>query len=122
MATAKRIINAIDDAKIERYVEELLSFEHINLRIRIRFKNRSLLELNESIRIREDKLHFISYRYHFQDHKNRLVFRYDSAPHFPDLQSFPHHKHLPNAVIESKRPSINRLFQELLKIGFSEKK
>nr|WP_253881088.1 MULTISPECIES: DUF6516 family protein [Microcystis] len=39
-------------------------------------------------------MEFLDYRYHFQDEQNNLVFRYDSTPHFPNLSTFPHHKHL----------------------------
>jgi hypothetical protein len=38
-------------------------------------------------------LTFLDYRYHCQDQQNSLIFRYDSTPHFPNLSSFPHHKH-----------------------------
>jgi Family of unknown function (DUF6516) len=47
-------------------------------------------------------LPYIDYRYHFQDAQNNLIFRYDSTPHFPELHSFPHHKHLPDQVIACK--------------------
>ncbi|MFZ4556262.1 MAG: toxin-antitoxin system TumE family protein [Pseudanabaena sp.] len=43
---------------------------------------------------------------------------YDNTPHFPDLSSFPHHKHLPNQVIASEQlflylvyRKVNRLTQ-----------
>lgn len=35
-----------------------------------------------------------------------VIFRYDSTPHFPDLATFPHHKHLPDTVISAERPEI----------------
>ncbi|MDD5321335.1 MAG: DUF6516 family protein [Methylococcales bacterium] len=54
------------------------------------------------------------YRYHCQDEQNRLVFRYDCTAHLPDLASFPHHKHLPDAVIVSERPEIGTVLQEVI--------
>lgn len=38
------------------------------------------------------------YVYQYQKADGALVFRYDNTPHFPDLFSFPHHKHLGSEV------------------------
>lgn len=40
----------------------------------------------------------LDYRYHFQDPAGRLIFRYDSTPHFPGLAHFPHHRHQASGV------------------------
>jgi hypothetical protein len=40
-----------------------------------------------------------------------VIFRYDSTPHFPDLPTFPHHKHLPHTVISADQPDIAHVFQ-----------
>src|SRR3990172_1803811 len=36
----------------------------------------------------------IKYRYHCMDTGQELVFRYDNAPHHPEVDTFPHHKHV----------------------------
>jgi hypothetical protein len=56
----------------------------------------------------------LDYRYHCQDGKNSLVFRYDNTPHFPDLVSFPHHKHLPRDVSACEKPGISDVLQEVI--------
>ncbi len=101
-------------AYVERYTEEILTPERVNLRIRIRFKQGHLLEINEAVVVMEDNLVPLDYRYHCQDEQNRLIFRYDSTPHFPYLASFPHHKHLPDDVITSDKPDIERVVQEAM--------
>jgi hypothetical protein len=83
-----------------------------NLRIGLRFKHIHLLEINEAIVITDNYLEFLDYRYHFQDEKNNLVFRYDSTPHFPNISTFPHHKHLPNDVISCHKPEITQVLKE----------
>ena len=60
-----------------------------------------------------DRLAFLDYRFHFQDEDNRLIFRYDSTPHFPELPSFPHHKHLPDDVISSNKPGVRQESEEV---------
>jgi hypothetical protein len=100
--TAVRIL---EDVYIERFEVEILTFDRVNLRIRIRFAQGHLLELNEAIIAENESINSLGYRYHFQDDHNRLLFRYDNTPHYPDLGSFPHHKHLADKVISSKKPS-----------------
>ena len=100
------------DAYVERYVEEILTPERVNLRIRLRFDQGHLLEINEAVVVEDNSLVSLDYRYHCQDENNRLIFRYDSTPHFPDLSSFPHHKHLPDTVIPSDKPEIDQLIKE----------
>jgi hypothetical protein len=99
-------------AYAENYVEEILTSERANLRIRLRFQSGCLLEINEAIIVENDALKTLGYRYHFQGSDNELVFRYDNAPHFPDLPSFPHHKHLRNAVVSSSKPDLLNVLQE----------
>jgi hypothetical protein len=97
---------------VERYVEEILTPERANLRIRIRFESGHLLEINEAIVVVEDGLTWLDYRYHCQDDQNQLLFRYDSTPHFPDLPGFPHHKHLPDQVTGGDKPDLRLVIEE----------
>ncbi|MBC1197892.1 hypothetical protein H0901_22225 [Microcystis aeruginosa BLCCF158] len=101
-----------ENAYVELYQEEILTSQRANLRIRLRFKQTHLLEINEAIIITDNYLEFLDYRYHFQDEKNNLVFRYDSTPHFPNISTFPHHKHLPNDVISCHKPEITQVLKE----------
>ncbi len=70
---------------VERYVEEILTSERINLRIRLRAENGHLLEIHEAVVVADGELVHLDYRYHCQDEQARLRFRYDSTPHFPNL-------------------------------------
>lgn len=108
----EQAIASCQTAYVERYIEEILTPERANLRIRIRFEQGHLLEINEAIVVADEQLIPLDYRYHCQDERNRLIFRYDSTPHFPDLPSFPHHKHLPDNVIACSKPTIRQVIQE----------
>lgn len=112
----EQAIQQYSDAYVEYYEEEILNLERTNLRIRLRFHQEYLLEINEAIIIIDNQLEFLDYRYHFQDEKNQLVFRYDSTPHFPNLSNFPHHKHLPENVISSEKPKIIQVLREVAEI------
>jgi hypothetical protein len=105
-------IRRLERANVERYEEEVLTTSRANLRIRVRFLSGHLLEVNEAIVIEADQIKHLGYRYHFQDQQNNLIFRYDNTPHFPDLKSFPHHKHVKNKVEESDEPLILYVIKE----------
>ncbi len=105
-------VHRVDGVYIERYEEEILTSNRITLRIRLRFPDGALLELNEAVLQTSEKLQHLCYRYHFQDRQNQLIFRYDNTPHFPALKNFPHHKHLPDEVIGCDQPDIIRVISE----------
>jgi hypothetical protein len=71
-----------------------------------------MLELNEAILGEAGRLKRLGYRYHFQDKQNKLVFRYDNMPHFPGLENFPHHKHLPDKISGTEENSILKVIEE----------
>jgi Family of unknown function (DUF6516) len=56
------------------------------------------------------------YSYHCQDSAGNLVFRYDNAPHWTGLSTFPHHKHLPDAVVESPPMSLESICKEIARL------
>jgi hypothetical protein len=99
-------------AYAENYSEEILTPERANLRIRLRFDNGALLEINEALVVANGELTTLGYRYHLQRANNELVFRYDNTPHFPDLPSFPHHKHLHDKVEAASKPDLLEVLQE----------
>ena len=98
---------------IERYEEEWLTPKRVNLRIRVRFPKGQMLEWNEAVISGEGSINHLAYRYHFQDKDNRVIFRYDNTPHFPDLDSFPNHKHLSENVLPASRPSVMEVLGEV---------
>ncbi|MFN8633831.1 MAG: DUF6516 family protein [Chloroflexota bacterium] len=55
------------------------------------------------------------YAYQFQDGDGRTVFRYDNWPHYRELETFPHHKHVgPDERIEAHtQPSLAAIIREV---------
>jgi hypothetical protein len=52
------------------------------------------------------------YSFHWQKIDEKLISRWDNAPHFPDISSYPHHQHLQsetNVVASSAMSLINIL-------------
>lgn len=54
------------------------------------------------------------YSYHYQDADDKLIFRYDMAPHHQEIGTFPHHKHSAGEVaVESTAPSLADVLEEI---------
>jgi len=84
------------------------------LRGTIVFIDGSKLTFLEYIVSEEEKLERISYRFHYTDRDNNLIFRYDNAPHHKELSSYPHHKHLADGrVIEAYPISLLEVLDEI---------
>ncbi|MGA2226214.1 MAG: toxin TumE [Syntrophobacteraceae bacterium] len=111
---AEIAIARIKDAYVEQYQEEILTPKRVNLRVRVRFVDGSLLELNEAVIVEANVIEHLDYRYHLQDVRNRLLLRYDNTPHFPDVDTFPHHKHVRDSVVPSARPSVQQAIEEAM--------
>ena len=97
---------------VERYQEEIVADDRVNLRIRIRFASGHLLELNEALVGEAGGIDHLGYRYHFQDEEYDLVFRFDNTPHFPEIGTHPHHKHVPAGMIQTDKPTILEVIEE----------
>jgi hypothetical protein len=54
----------------------------------------------------------LKYRFHLMDAEGNLIFRYDNAPHYR-LSTFPHHKHLPKGVTESREQGLLDVLREI---------
>ena len=99
---------------VEQFTITLLTPERANLRLRIRLKLTHLLSISEALMVSNNQLTPLDYRYHFQDPTHQLIFRYDSTPHFPNLPTFPHHKHLPDRVVATSKPTLEAVIQEAI--------
>lgn len=69
---------------------------------RLRFWEGSLLEFSETLSVRNMILVKTRYAYHYQDSQEQLLFRYDNAPHYPEITTFPHHKHVVNLTNQAE--------------------
>jgi hypothetical protein len=58
---------------------------------------------------------WVQYNFHLQDARRRCVWRYDNAPHYPELATFPHHKHVGPAetAVAAPQPTLRQLLAEI---------
>ena len=79
----------------------------------ITFIDGSSLVIFQHVRIEEEKLTVTDYRYHYMTPDDKLIFRYDNAPHYPKIDTFPHHKHLPSGARDAAMPSVKDVLAEI---------
>lgn len=61
--------------------------------------------------------HSQKYSYHWQKANGVILMRWDNAPHFKELKTFPHHRHESGKVFPSHRITIDEVIEEIKKIS-----
>src|SRR4030067_368066 len=74
----------------------------------VEFKDKSFLHVKDYLFLDGKR----KYSYHWQDANGNLITRWDNSPHHREIFTFPHHKHLPNGVVDSRE----RTIKDVLKI------
>lgn len=83
------------------------------VRADVLFADDSRLHFRELVTT-EPTVQRISYTYHYQRADGTIVFRYDDAPHFPELPNAPHHKHMgENNVVSADPPDLQLVLKEI---------
>lgn len=77
------------------------------------FEDESRLHVRELVDTRAGGR--IKYAYHYQRVDGSIIFRYDNAPHFPEIENFPHHKHDgdESIVVSAHPPNLSDLMKEI---------
>lgn len=83
--------------------------DNLRFRMVINFKDASKVFIKEIV-INATKR---KYGYQWVDKNNQLICRWDNAPDWPDIETFPHHKHVKNET--NVLPSENIEFSTILR-------
>ena len=81
--------------------------------IRLNFWDGSQLQVEEALVIRALAILKVRYNYHYQRADGTRAFRYDNAPHYPDLPGFPEHKHEGDQVLSAPAPDLSQVLREI---------
>jgi hypothetical protein len=84
------------------------------IRGRVIFWDDSFLDLYEVVSTELGYPVRVSYAYTYLRNAQR-VFRYDNAPHHPEIITYPHHKHLgpQDRLAPTDQPSLNQVLAEI---------
>ena len=73
----------------------------------------SILEIAIFATRSNDTIAIDKYRFHYRDSAGEMLFRYDNAPHHPEIDTYPHHKHTSDGVVPATMPSIKDILNEI---------
>jgi hypothetical protein len=99
-AKIRALGNLVTSSSLQREVDVSLGIGFI--KGRIAFVDGSALDFTEQLPVARGK-----FRFHYMDAASQLVRRWDSAPHYPGLNTFPFHVHAPDSV--ESHPAISLL-------------
>jgi hypothetical protein len=99
-------------------IRETQTSDEGHLRARLILHNGERLELSEYVRLEEDIINVVTYSFHWSDAEEKLVFRWDNAPHYTKLPNYPHHIHdgITNEVTPGKPVMIDDVLDEIYRI------
>jgi hypothetical protein len=84
----------VRDVEIVRRSIRDTEFEKVlHYRYRVLLTNGDFVEMTERMLEAQGTLEVTKYRHHWQDRHGRLLKRWDNAPHYPAIDTFPHHLH-----------------------------
>ena len=85
----KRYASVIKSHRILQYE---LNGPYLRFKAEITFKDKSVLFIRQTVI--KDKA--FKYAYHWENSEGTLICRWDNAPHWPEINTFPDHIHLPD--------------------------
>ena len=84
----------VSDVEIVRRSMRDTDFEKVlNYRYRVSLTDGGLVEMTERVLEAHGTLEVTKYRHHWQDSHGLLIKRWDNAPHYRAIDTFPHHLH-----------------------------
>ena len=80
----------------------------------LRFYDGSLLAFEEILEVRGVRqITKTYYKYHYQRADGTRVFRYDNAPHHPEVSTFPAHIHIEGRVEAAEPPDLSDVLRKM---------
>ena len=85
------------------------------LKLKVKLKDNSHLFITEVHTVNHQK-----YSYHWQDETGNLLIRWDNSPHWKNIKTFPHHKHIGSEVLPATRATIEDVLKEIERFWITE--
>ena len=110
----EKSLRRIKGAKLSGQITSLASDDYNGLlRCRVLFWDESYLDIYEVVNTELGYPVRVHYAYAYLS-SGRLVFRYDNAPHHPEVRTHPHHRHDEREKIgNSEEPTFSHILAEI---------
>ena len=111
-----RVLSDIDGTVIERHNFDYARRNSVLMTASIRYRDGSRIRIRLIINTDSDYPDWYSYSFHYMTMRGDTIFRYDNARHYPEMHTFPHHKHegADERAIASHQPSVRRIRDEIV--------
>ena len=112
---ALRILTSVGDGRVRERILEQPEIDALTLTAIIEYSDGSALSVRVLLDGLGDFVDWTFYSFNYMRDNSDCVFRYDNSSHYPDLHTFPHHKHegADESVSASDRPSIRQIRNEI---------
>ncbi|NKQ34348.1 MAG: hypothetical protein HF973_01895 [Chloroflexi bacterium] len=111
-------INSRGYIQVEQLVFDNRSNQRGSIRGRLHFYDNSLVDFGEVLVVRNKQVIKLRYAYHYQDADGKMIFRYDNAPHHPEISTHPHHKHAGSTIGPAQPPDLSEVLREIEQLIF----
>lgn len=102
------------EIEVERFCVKQPSMLRGRIAGRLRFYDGSTLEFEEILELQKTRrITKVYYKYHYQHADGTLVFRYDNAPHHPEVPTFPDHLHIEDRVEAAEPPDLSDVLRKI---------
>ena len=104
--------------EVEQLIFNNQSDRRGTIRGRLKFHDGSLLDFGEVLILQSRHIVKLRYAYHYQNASGEVIFRYDNAPHYPNLPTHPHHKHVGSTVEPAQVTDLSEVLREIEQLIF----
>ncbi len=104
----KKLANKNPDVTKFRLIKQFIGINKGFIRFALELRDGTELHIFEYV---DSDLHKIDYSYHWQNKEKTLIKRWDNAPHYSEIETFPHHLHNGEDILPSAEPT----FAEIIK-------
>ena len=115
VANVLRILTSVGDGRVCERILEQPEIDELTLTATIEYADGSALSVRVLLDGLGDFVDWTFYSFNYMRDNGDCVFRYDNSSHYPNLPTFPHHKHegADESVSASDRPSIRQIRNEI---------
>lgn len=87
-----------------KVLKRVFSDEDGYIRVKCSLVNGDTLEFAEYVQVRKSKISIETYSFHWQTADGKLIRRWDNVQHHKNVDTYPHHLHIPDGRAISSEP------------------
>lgn len=113
-AEMQGIVSLLKQSKVFNNIEvlEFIDEDSVQLlKVKALVKDGSILHITEL-----QTPNYQKYSYHWQKENGEMLIRWDNAPHYKKIKTFPHHRHEGDNQLPSHRITVDEIIEKIRKV------